>query len=446
MPGEARVSDPDRSDVRDRPSFLGTGSAALADQGVHGIAMFLVHLLLARWTTELGYGSFAVAFAVYVLLLSLHNALVVEPMLVFGQHRHADDKEGYARLLMWEHGVIGTVSLLAFGGVAIILMMLAQPALGRAFAGLALASPFLLLLWFARRVCFLVGRPALATLGGSVFGLISLLILWGLDRIEALDPLGGWGAMAAGAFVGSVVLLAFMEFARGGAPDRRAVATLRIEHWQYGRWAAAARISMRGPHSLIVILLPVWAGLTASGEYRALLNLTTPTTQLTVAGSVLLLSTLPGLRGQRAFGQWMLRTGYILVFGTAAVALLLGVFHRPIVEWAYGGQYLSVAALLWILAFKPVVGAAAEPLSSGLRSLERPDAVFWAHTAAGAVGTVVALVLIAKYGLTGAAVGSLLLGVLTLLALWLAFRVASAAEGRAGPQARPPVDLSRRST
>jgi len=60
---------------------------SLADQAVFSGAMFIVNILLARWTSPKEYGAFAVLFAIFGILSGFHSALIIERMTVYGSTR-----------------------------------------------------------------------------------------------------------------------------------------------------------------------------------------------------------------------------------------------------------------------------------------------------------------------------------------------------------------------
>src|SRR5690349_903079 len=57
---------------------------ALVDQFLNSGSNFLLTILLARWLSAEAYGGYALAFSIYLLGISLQQALVTEPMAVFG--------------------------------------------------------------------------------------------------------------------------------------------------------------------------------------------------------------------------------------------------------------------------------------------------------------------------------------------------------------------------
>ena len=89
------------------------GGLAILDQGIFAGSNFVISILLARWLSAEQYGMYAVAFAVFLFLLNFHQALILEPMLVFGSSVYRDCLRGYVKALLLLH--LGMSLVMAFG-------------------------------------------------------------------------------------------------------------------------------------------------------------------------------------------------------------------------------------------------------------------------------------------------------------------------------------------
>src|SRR5438552_11552208 len=83
--------------------LLSKGAWAVTDQALFAGSNFILNIVLARWLTPDGYGAFGVAFAVFLLLGTLHTSLLTEPMIVFGAGRFRDRAAQYLGLLLYGH-------------------------------------------------------------------------------------------------------------------------------------------------------------------------------------------------------------------------------------------------------------------------------------------------------------------------------------------------------
>ena len=94
------------------------GGLALLDQGLFAGSNFVASILLARWLSPQEYGAYAVAFAVFLLLLVPYQALVLEPMLVFGGSAYRNSIRSYVKSLLVVHCAMGLAIVIALCAAA----------------------------------------------------------------------------------------------------------------------------------------------------------------------------------------------------------------------------------------------------------------------------------------------------------------------------------------
>ena len=153
------------------------GSFAVLDQGLVSTANFLVNILLARWLLPEEYGAFTVAFSVLLLLASFHSAIITEPMLVFGSGKYAHSFDKYMGFLIYVHFAIVFIISTFLGLAALVFRQQGSIILAQAFAGLALAAPFYLLLGVVRRAFYVDLKSRWATGGSALYLFITRLNL-----------------------------------------------------------------------------------------------------------------------------------------------------------------------------------------------------------------------------------------------------------------------------
>ena len=82
--------------LRGRKYFFGRAkAAAVLDQGLISGSNFVVIVLLARWLVPEQYGAYAVALGINVLLFTVYQSLLLEPMSVFGGSSYRECLRGY---------------------------------------------------------------------------------------------------------------------------------------------------------------------------------------------------------------------------------------------------------------------------------------------------------------------------------------------------------------
>lgn len=381
---------------------LSPGAWAVADQGLFAGANFLLNILLARWLPPATYGAMVVGLAVLFALGAMHVAVLGEPLLVFGAGHFAGRRRAYLGAVMAGHWVVAAGVLAAMLAAGTVTARLGSADLGVALAGLGLCSPFVLLLWLARRVCYLLQQPRWAAAAGGAYLVLMLAAMALLRRWQwvtlptALAVIGGCSAVVS---VGLVILL---------RPDYRDVnlALLReaaAVHLRYGRWSVATNAMFFLSGQAVLVLAGALLGLQASGLLRAIANLITPMHLISTAVATQLVPTLVRTeRDVRKRAMW--RPLLLLSAVAAGYWLVLGILQRPLFELVYGGQYMPAAHLVWALGLTVVSGAAADITAAALRAGERPDLVFRCFAGATLITVVGGPILISTWAVSGAVV------------------------------------------
>lgn len=392
-------------------AWISKAAGALADQGLFAVSNFILNVLLARWLLPDDYGAFTVAFSVFLLVAVGHGALMAEPMMVFGAGRYADRFRPYLRTVL--EGTVGLSLLVAAAMVATGLFgapVGLPPEVGRAMVGLALAIPFILSQWLLRRACYVEGPVTNAAWAGAVYLALVVPGALMLERIGMLDGARAYGLMGVASLVSAVWLVW-----RLGLPRERSRVewrTVAVSHWGYGRWALASGVLHWVPVNLLLLVVPLYTGLSGAGSLRAAMYLVMPFWQATTALSNVLLPSLVRARGTSAFRRRTLVALMLFTGGGAAYGLALVVGGQSAAGLLYAGHYTFDLGLLVPIGLATAVSGCSLVLTAALLAVERPDLVFWGHVGAVAVTLTAGLFLTATMGVTGVAT--------SLLLAWLA--------------------------
>ena len=128
-------------------NWTGKALYSLFDQACFSGSMLVLNILLARWTSPEEYGAFAVIFALFLILAGIHNALIVEPMTVFGAQQEPEQLPRFLGQVYFLHAVV----ILAIAVVAfIIVLFLTAEALSGPKGALVITTPLILCFWTAR--------------------------------------------------------------------------------------------------------------------------------------------------------------------------------------------------------------------------------------------------------------------------------------------------------
>lgn len=455
------------------------GALAILDQGIFAGAHFILNIALARWLSRADYGAFAIAYSTFLLFASLHTAVLTEPMMVFGPGKHDKHFHEYLAVLLRTHFVLMfPVCVLCFVA-AILLGKMYSGLVGTAFLGLAVAAPFLLLLWFLRRAFYVHAQQHWSALGGLLYGLLlsaPLYLLW-LGRRPAstrmLVALGGALPLVIGMLlwhlnprrlkIGSILclvlllVLGYSGWMKQSSPSMIAflgmgVAALIVsgfmiamlkptwhssrtklltasvidDHGHYGKWALGTALVSWVPANIYYVILVPWVGLEGTGSLRAIMNLALPFFHIFMALQAVLLMRL--VRDRKQSGTiGMVRTvwQYLLLFlaGGAAYGCVLWLLRKPICELLYADKYQLDSPWTIILIGLLSIGTAATSVFAGaLKAMERPDCVLWCYIVAGVVVLAGGIPLGAKLGTAGAVGGLVLSSFACGTAMYALFR------------------------
>lgn len=382
-------------------------SVAMLDQAISSGAGLVLNLLLARWLSAEEYGAFAVAFAGALFMSGFHNVLLLEPMTVMGPSRYADRLQTYLR----SQAKLNTVLVLILSGLVmltgVVLALDHSRELGGAFLACGVALPFILLLWVARRMCYVVQRPS-AALAGS--GLYLVLISGGLFELHArgsLTLVTTFGLMAVASLAASLVLLQQLGIfaALGHRGNSLNLKHLAGENWKYGRWLVASNILYNAFGQIQIFLVAGALGLGAAGVLRAMQMPALVMTQVTTATGLIVLPSMSSDFGCGSMAQ-LRRKAWLTSLFLATAALLYGValiiFAGTTEHILYGGKYATYIWLIPMFAFLPLCNGFATGYSMALRASNKPHFDLLANSVAAPVGVISCVLFMHFWGIGGA--------------------------------------------
>jgi O-antigen/teichoic acid export membrane protein len=389
-------------------TWIRKGSLALTDQAMISGSNFAISILLARWFAAEQYGAYALAFAVFLLVSQFHQALLLEPMSVYGSSLYRGRLRHYLGTLLWMHGgAVAVIAAILGAGALAVFFTHHSVSLAGALFGVCIASPCILLFWLVRRSFYLELQPASATQGAVLYCILVLSLLLGANALKVLSPFTAFLIMGTAALVTSV---AFLIKLKPIARLRRNELSLREtsrQHWVYGRWALASAIAMWIPTNIYYVLLGSSAGMAHAGEMRALMNLTLPVGQTATALSLLFVPYASRVRAES--GPESLRKisfGITALFATGAIAYwaTVVVFRGSVLHLFYGGRYSEISAFVPIVALSSIFQTCINGPGIGLRANEMPVCVFYAYLVASVITLGAGVVATRFFGVEGAVI------------------------------------------
>lgn len=419
---EAQAAGPSRAGSTSL-SWIKKSLTASLDQGLISGSNFFLSVALARALSAEQYGAYAVAMATFLLVTSVHNSFVLEPVGVFGVRYQGAERKGYYQTLLWFHLAICLLFAVLLAVAAAVVAVTAWGAvLSHALFGAAAATPCILLLWLWRRIAYLEFQPHLALKGAIAYVLVLALFYAGLMWRHALSPFTVLLAQAGGSLIASMFLLRAMppSFARSIRWDAIQ------QNWRYGRWILAASVGYwlsNGAYYLIVGLVLSIGNVAA---LKAIQNIVLPINQFIVAMGMLLLPWASRQVSENgATGLLYARRRITAVFTIPALAYMafLIVAGTPALRLLYGGRYMDVAPLLVLAGVPVLLTCVSEGCVIGLRVIEAPSVLFHAYTLSGLFAVICGFIMTRHWGLAGALWASCASSLIFLVAVTVGMRV-----------------------
>jgi O-antigen/teichoic acid export membrane protein len=397
---------------------------ALLDQAFFSFGNFAVGVLLARWLPAEEYGAFVVAYSVFLLVATVHTAAIADPMVVFGPGRFAGKVGDYFRALLATHAglVIATSIVLCLAGV--VSSHIWAGSLGATLIALSAAVPCILSSWLVRRAFYVDGNLHLAALGGFVYLAIAILAMGALHAVGWLSPTSALLIMG----LASALVAFWLGRRHWKLSEHDALITPRVvarTHFEYARWGLLASALGWVPSSIFFLVLPMWHGVAASAALRALTNFTQPALQASNALATSLVPLFVRERQRGHFRALIWRASAVFALGAAAYWLVLACWGAPLMQVLYRGQYAAVQQWIPMLGALPVVAAVGAVLTAALQSLERPDRIMIAWSAAAILSSTIGVGLAYVWDIPGAVAGMIVgFGAAALTMIWSFPRVA----------------------
>jgi O-antigen/teichoic acid export membrane protein len=405
----------------------GTRSAlSLIDQGFTSGAAFGVNIFLARWVPADVYGAFAVAFAGFLFVSGFQNVLLLEPISVFGPSRYATRLSQYFKTQLLIHALlIGFLSASVIISGLILGHFAPDNPLAGATLGGGIALPFMLLLWLARRMCYIMQRPAIAATGSASYLLFVAVGLLVLKHFACLGSCTAFALLGGGSLLSSVILIWLLGILKERS-DTQPVISWRSalkENWTYGRWLVGSVLLFSISSQAQTFLVAASLGLGAAGILRAMQIPSLVMTQVVTATGLLVLPTL-----SYDFGKGLLHrmrhkallVSMALLGVTLSFAALVAIEAPRVGQLLFGDKYSSQIWLMPILCLIPIANGLAMGFSMALRASQKPRFDLISNLFAAPVAILSAVLFMHVWGLAGAA-ASMVLSFLVLTVVTLVF-------------------------
>lgn len=419
---------------------------ALFDQLLFSGSNFFLNILLARWMTPEQYGAFAIAYAWFLMPENLYEAILIEPMNVFGAGKYVKQFKQYLGFIYVGHIGTSLIAALALGIGALFAYFYDSAIIAFTLAGAALASPLLLTRWLTRFPFYVLSKPHLSAFGGLIYLIVATIGYFFLHEMGWLNGPTAIIMMGVAGFVGSIFqtwrfLKPDLRF-RHLELDPREVAKT---HWDYGKWSMSTRVMNWIPSNVYTLLMPIFLSLAGSAALRTINNLVLP---MAVAISALTSILMPSFvraydrGGVPALKQMMRNAVLLYAVLTGGYTLAIVLFGQPAIHILFEGKYDEYVTLpiLIALGLNPLIAGIAAIIDVALRSMNNVRLSFFGKIIPTIFTLTGGVFLLAVGGLLGSYIATIIANSATIVILWWYF-VRTTREVEAAEAAAMEADL-----
>ncbi len=251
-------------------SLISKSFWSISDQAIFAVSNLALNLLLLRLVSGYEYGVFVTLYSIFLLFLTVENALLIEPMLVFGISEYKQEYRKYLGQVLWLHFSFQMVLFLLMAMLIVLSSLLDINIIPvKYLIILAFAQPFMLTMWLVRRASYVNLQPRLS----AVTGLLNLILTLGLvflfNQFNQLNISTIFLTIVSASFVVSVIIIWFLKIDLGF--DQTLFFHLVNQHFHFGKWLVISALFTWIPRNIYYFLLPLWWG-TVGLEFSASLK------------------------------------------------------------------------------------------------------------------------------------------------------------------------------
>jgi O-antigen/teichoic acid export membrane protein len=407
--------------------LCGKNTLAIVDQSVVSSTRFLTSIIVGRACGPHELGDYSLGFTLYCLGACVQTGLIGLPFTLYGNFLQGDERRVYSGSVLAHFAAFALFVLMLLGlATGVLGLGYGWPRLAPMVGILALTFPLAFLVEFARR--FALARLEL-TAALAIDVAMSAVQLSALLVLAALGQLSAVAAFAAMGLGGAVTGLTWLAVARRHFVIRRTrILADALRNWRFGRWSLASQLVLLARGAAVLWLLALLLDPASTGLFAACETLVRLSAPLLLAVSNVL---FPRAASAYATGDLLevrrLARQAAAVLGTATALLfvLFVLFGELALAKVYGAAYGALGAVLFPVALAMVADGLEIVATNGLMALDRSYDVFVANLLGMGLTLAIAALLIPRWGIAGAAWGSLLGRCGTSAFLWARFLLLS---------------------
>lgn len=390
-------------------------SGALVDQAVFAGGNFIINIILARHMSVDDYGAFVVVYTWFLLCQNIYDAFLTEPLAIFGSGKFFSQFKKYLGYTYIGHVAIALVLALSLGIAAVFTYTHDSSLVAGTMLMAAFVSPLLLTRWLTRQPFYNMAKPHWSAVGGFIYFVIGVVGVLVLDRFDQLTPPNVLVIMGGASIVSSLFLtLVFIKPSFKFTDDLSPKAVLK-DHWNYGKWSSGSKILTWVPINLYYVVLPVLISLGASAALRAMNNVLMPLNMGITAALGILLPMFSRTfieSGKDGLHQRVKIVLIAFLVVSGVYCLVFSFLGQQIINILYNGQFDSFVTfpILLTMGLAPLIVSLNTVLDAALRVMDKMKQSFLSNLMPAFLIITLGVWLLSRYGLLGANLGSLAIG------------------------------------
>ena len=387
---------------------ISTSLIAIADQVVVSGLGFATSIIIGRESKEM-LGIYYLALSIVLFVRGIQESLVAAPFKVFCHRQEDAEISRYAGSSLIHH------TLVSVAVVSVLLILGCLPLdtfLPRGFRpvimALALTLPLILLRELLRQVSFARLRFSGALIIDSCVAVVQICGLLWLASTNQLTVVRSYSIMAVAC--GGASLGWLLTSTQRLEYDHKSVGEHWALNWNFGRWAVAAQLVGAIAPYVVPWILSVLQDATATGLFAACMTLVGASRVITEATFNLLTPKSAQAYhhgGREALVNMLLRWGTMFALLMGLFTAFIFLFGEPALVLIYGAGYAGTRWPLTILACALWMHTIGFTCGDGLFVLEKTRENFRADVIATGLTLVVSFPLVNYWGVTGAALATL---------------------------------------
>lgn len=366
-----------------------------AGQSFSSATNLALSVLAGRALGPSGLGRILIGFAVYLIVLGLHRALLVEPLVAATSARPQVDRRLSTSRALTVSASLGVCSMVIVAGAGLALG-------GTTGSGLLLVAPWLvpcLLQDLCRWILFRDERPVAAAMNDATWLFVMAMAIpfaWAIGTDWAVLATWGVGALA-GTFLGLVQL---------SSPPSALATAWRWwldEAWPFGRWVAGATVIGNVVGNAMTFMVSALLGARALGGLRAAETMFAPLTLIIPALALPGLPALARAAERRAQRRLAWRYSGLALAGVTAYAAVMLLGGARLLTLVFGASFARYSDLVWPIGAAQVFLAAGVGASLMLRARQRGPALLVSRVTGSGLALALGALLAAPFGILGVA-------------------------------------------